>query len=180
MARAGPDPAHRGEPFDHYRSPDPHRAHPRQPPEPRFGGAAFDRGTGCGCTVRGAAPRRCARLSGTRYELQDFNLYYVSRYGYRPSKIAFLAEHAWGAAERGDWPDAMTALERHAYDLPTIKKWLEVFLFRFVEQTQFKRSALPNGPKIGSGGSLSPRSDWRAPSDASARAWVEELRRNAP
>ena len=114
------------------------------------------------------------------YELQDFNLYYLSRYGYRPSKIAFLADHAWGAVERGDWPRVPTALERHTYDLPTIKKWLEVFLCRFIEKSQFKRSALPNGPKVGSGGSLSPRSDWRAPSDANARAWVEELRRNVP
>ncbi|HXZ01838.1 MAG TPA: NAD(+) synthase [Stellaceae bacterium] len=114
------------------------------------------------------------------YELQDFNLYYLSRYGYRPSRIAFLADHAWDDAERGDWPDPSTALERHAYDLPTIKKWLEIFLFRFIEQSQFKRSALPNGPKVGSGGSLSPRGDWRAPSDADARAWIEELRRNVP
>ncbi len=61
------------------------------------------------------------------YELQDFNLYYISRYGYRPSKIAFLADHAWGATERGDWPDPVTTLERNAYDLPAIKKWLERF-----------------------------------------------------
>jgi NAD+ synthase (glutamine-hydrolysing) len=111
------------------------------------------------------------------YELQDFNLYYISRYGYRPSKVAFLADHAWGAAECGA-PDAAT--ERHAYDLPTIKKWLEVFLRRFIEESQFKRSALPNGPKVGSGGSLSPRGDWRAPSDASAAAWIAELHRNVP
>jgi NAD+ synthase (glutamine-hydrolysing) len=114
------------------------------------------------------------------YELQDFNLYYLSRYGYCPSKIAFLADHAWGAVERGDWPDLLTATERHAYDLPTIKRWLEIFLFRFIEQSQFKRSALPNGPKVGSGGSLSPRGDWRAPSDASAQAWIDELRQNVP
>jgi len=114
------------------------------------------------------------------YELQDFHLYYISRYGYRPSRIAFLADHAWGLTERGEWPDTATSLERHAYDLPTIKKWLEVFLRRFIEESQFKRSALPNGPKVGSGGSLSPRSDWRAPSDASAMTWIDELRRNVP
>lgn len=114
------------------------------------------------------------------YALQDFNLYYLSRYGYRPSKIAFLADHAWSERERGDWPEPFPASERHAYDLPTIKKWLEIFLFRFIEQNQFKRSALPNGPKVGSGGSLSPRGDWRAPSDASAKAWIEELRQNVP
>jgi NAD+ synthase (glutamine-hydrolysing) len=89
-----------------------------------------------------------------------------------------MAEHAWGAVERGDWPEEVTSYR--AYDLAAIKKWLEVFLSRFIEQSQFKRSALPNAPKVGSGGSLSPRSDWRAPSDASARAWIDELQRNVP
>jgi len=72
-------------------------------------------------------------------------------------------------------------LEKHnEYDLATIKKWLEVFLYRFFKISQFKRSCLPNGPKVGSGGSLSPRGDWRAPSDAEAEVWLEELRRNVP
>jgi NAD+ synthase (glutamine-hydrolysing) len=114
------------------------------------------------------------------YELQDFNLYYLSRYGFRPSKVAFLAWHAWADRERGAWPPTMPSAKRHEYDLKTIKKWLEVFVLRFFEQSQFKRSALPNAPKIGSGGSLSPRADWRAPSDASARVWLEELRGNVP
>jgi NAD+ synthase (glutamine-hydrolysing) len=114
------------------------------------------------------------------YELQDFNLYYVTRYGFRPSKIAFLAWQAWGDKDRGDWPDLLPAEKRLAYDLPTIRKWLEVFLFRFFQTSQFKRSAIPNGPKVGSGGSLSPRGDWRAPSDAEASVWLEELRQNVP
>jgi NAD+ synthase (glutamine-hydrolysing) len=114
------------------------------------------------------------------YELQDFNLYYVTRYGFRPSKIAFLAWQAWGDKDRGDWPDLLPAEKRLAYDLPTIRKWLEVFLFRFFHTSQFKRSAIPNGPKVGSGGSLSPRGDWRAPSDAEASVWLEELRQNVP
>jgi NAD+ synthase (glutamine-hydrolysing) len=114
------------------------------------------------------------------YELQDFNLYYFSRFGFRPSKVAFLAEHAWSHAGVGDWPECVALPERHEYDLPTIKHWLEVFIVRFFATSQFKRSALPNGPKVGSGGSLSPRGDWRAPSDASAAAWLEELRRNVP
>ncbi len=114
------------------------------------------------------------------YELQDFNLYYATRYGFRPSKIAFLAWHAWGDKDRGDWPDLLPADKRLEYDLPTIRKWLEVFLVRFFQTSQFKRSAMPNGPKVGSGGSLSPRGDWRAPSDAEATAWLEELRRNVP
>ena len=114
------------------------------------------------------------------YELQDFNLYYLSRFGYRPSKVAFLAEHAWSHRDRGDWPESVPAQKRREYDLATLKGWLEVFLRRFFETSQFKRSALPNGPKVGSGGSLSPRGDWRAPSDLSATVWLEELRRNVP
>ncbi|NIR32653.1 MAG: NAD(+) synthase [Gammaproteobacteria bacterium] len=114
------------------------------------------------------------------YELQDFNLYYLSRYGYRPSKVAYLAHHAWSDAARGEWPEMLPLEKRNQYDLKTVKHWLEVFLQRFFEFSQFKRSAIPNAPKVGSGGSLSPRADWRAPSDASARAWIEELRRNVP
>ena len=114
------------------------------------------------------------------YELQDFTLYYVSRFGFRPSKVAYLALQAWGDASRGSWPDLVPPDRRHAYDLPTIKRWLEVFLVRFFRTSQFKRTAMPNGPKVGSGGSLSPRGDWRAPSDAEEVAWVEELRRKVP
>ncbi len=114
------------------------------------------------------------------YELQDFHLYYISRFGYRPSKVAFLAHHAWGDRERGSWPPFLPPEKRREYDLPAIKHWLEVFLHRFFQFSQFKRSALPNGPKVGSGGSLSPRGDWRAPSDAQATAWLEELRRHVP
>ncbi|EFO81618.1 NAD synthetase [Oscillochloris trichoides DG-6] len=111
------------------------------------------------------------------YALQDFNLYYTTRYGFRPSKIAFLSEHAWADSSRGHWPEGLPEEKRVAYDFPTILHWLEVFLFRFFQISQFKRSAVPNGPKVGSGGSLSPRGDWRAPSDASATVWLEELRR---
>ena len=106
------------------------------------------------------------------YPLQDFHLYYTLRWGFRPSKIAFLAESAWGDAALGDWPPGV---ERHAYALPDIKRWLAVFLRRFFGNSQFKRSAVPNGPKISSGGSLSPRGDWRAPSDGLPDAWLEEL-----
>ena len=114
------------------------------------------------------------------YELQDFNLYFITRYGFRPSKVAFLASHAWSNKNRGDWPDLLPASTRLEYDLPTIKRWLEVFLHRFFKLSQFKRSAIPNGPKVGSGGSLSPRGDWRAPSDSEAEAWLSELRENVP
>ena len=114
------------------------------------------------------------------YELQDFNLYYLLRFGFRPSKVAFLAHHAWGDRGRGVWPAFLPEERRHQYDLPTIKRWLEVFLYRFFKLSQFKRSALPNGPKVGSGGSLSPRSDWRAPSDSEATPWLDELRANVP
>ncbi|RAI55127.1 NAD(+) synthase [Roseicella frigidaeris] len=114
------------------------------------------------------------------YALQDFNLYYTLRYGFRPSKIAFLALQAWGDAARGSWPPNFPAGKRNAYALAEIRHWLEVFLQRFFGFSQFKRSAMPNGPKVAAGGSLSPRGDWRAPSDGNARAWLEELRRNVP
>ena len=114
------------------------------------------------------------------YELQDFNLYYISRFGYRPSKVAFLAHSAWGDRRAGTWPDTVPAGERRQYALASIRRWLEVFLRRFFQDSQFKRSAMPNGPKVGSGGSLSPRSDWRAPSDSPATVWLDELRDNVP
>ena len=113
------------------------------------------------------------------YELQDFNLYQLTRYGFRPSKIAFLAWQAWHDAGREPWPPHFPEAARHAYDLAAIKRWLRVFLGRFFTQ-QFKRSALPNGPKVVAGGSLSPRGDWRAPSDASPRVWLDELDANVP
>ena len=114
------------------------------------------------------------------YELQDFFLYYMLRFGYRPSKVAYLAEHAWGDRDRGDWPDLIPPERRNRYSTPEIRHWLEVFLRRFFQTSQFKRSAVPNSPKVGSGGSLSPRSDWRAPSDSEATVWLEELRARVP
>jgi len=114
------------------------------------------------------------------YELQDFNLFYITRFGLKPSKVAFLAWHAWKDAQAGAWPPNFPADARHQYDLATLKKWLRVFLVRFFELSQFKRTAMPNGPKVISGGNLSPRGDWRAPSDSTARTWVEELEANVP
>jgi NAD+ synthase (glutamine-hydrolysing) len=114
------------------------------------------------------------------YELQDFHLYYLSRFGYPPSKVAFLAHHAWSCRDRGTWPASIAVGDRHEYDLTAITKWLEVFIQRFYGTSQFKRSALPNGPKVGSGGTLSPRADWRAPSDSGAQVWLDELHRNVP
>jgi NAD+ synthase (glutamine-hydrolysing) len=114
------------------------------------------------------------------YDLQDFTIYYVTRYGFRPSKVAFLSQHAWSNKMHGRWPDDLPVEKHRQYDIPTIKKWMEVFLFRFFKLSQFKRSCLPNGPKVGSGGSLSPRGDWRAPSDSEADVWLEELRRHVP
>jgi NAD+ synthase (glutamine-hydrolysing) len=114
------------------------------------------------------------------FELQDFFLYYVLRFGYRPSKVAFLAHHAWRDRRTGAWPDLIPDERRNEYSLTEIKHWLEVFLDRFFRTSQFKRSALPNAPKVGSGGALSPRSDWRAPSDSTAETWLAELRENVP
>ena len=110
------------------------------------------------------------------YALQDFSLHYISRFGFRPSKVAFLALNAWGDVKRGAWPEHTPEAARRAYDLSEIRHWLEVFVTRFFATSQFKRSALPNGPKISSGGSLSPRGDWRAPSDGNAAVWLAELK----
>ena len=114
------------------------------------------------------------------YELNDFFLHHVARFGMLPSKIAFLAWHAWKDREAGAWPDGFPDDKRNAYDLHTIAHWLEHFLFRFFTISQFKRSAIPNGPKISSAGALSPRGDWRAPSDGDAKLWIEELRAALP
>jgi NAD+ synthase (glutamine-hydrolysing) len=113
------------------------------------------------------------------YALQDFTLYHVLRRGYRPSKIAFLAWHAWRDPEAGEWPPGYPADRRPSYELVTIRHWLEVFCRRFFA-SQFKRSALPNGPKVSAGGTMSPRGDWRMPSDAAATAWLAELDAHVP
>jgi len=113
------------------------------------------------------------------YALQDFTLFHVLRRGYRPSKIAYLAWNAWRDSEAGDWPAGYPLAERTAYDLGEIRHWLEVFVRRFFAN-QFKRSALPNGPKVVAGGSLSPRGDWRMPSDATPVTWLSELDANVP
>ena len=113
------------------------------------------------------------------YALQDFTLWHVLRRGSRPSRIAFLAHKAWSDAGSGDWPEGLPPTEKVAYDLPEIRRWLELFHRRFFSN-QFKRSTLPNGPKVVAGGSLSPRGDWRMPSDGAATAWLDELERNVP
>jgi NAD+ synthase (glutamine-hydrolysing) len=114
------------------------------------------------------------------YELNDFFLHHVIRYGQRPSKVAFLAWHAWRDAGAGLWPAGFPQARKNAYDLVTIAHWLDRFCTRFFGFAQFKRSALPNGPKVSSAGALSPRGDWRAPSDAVAAVWREELRARLP
>jgi NAD+ synthase (glutamine-hydrolysing) len=114
------------------------------------------------------------------YALNDFFLFYVTRFGLKPSKVAYLCHQAWGDASRGEWPPHHPEADHLAYDLATIKFWLRKFLIRFFQTSQFKRSALPNGPKVVTGGSLSPRGDWRAPSDGNARVWLDELDANVP
>jgi NAD+ synthase (glutamine-hydrolysing) len=113
------------------------------------------------------------------YSLQDLTLYHVIRYGMRPGRIAFLAWHAWHDVDAGEWPPGFPDDRRVAYDLPEIRQWLEVFIKRFFA-SQFKRSALPNGPKVSAGGTMSPRGDWRMPSDASAAAWLADLEATVP
>lgn len=114
------------------------------------------------------------------FALQDFSLFHVLRYGFRPSKIAFLAWHAWSDPEHGNWPPGFPEDKRPSYSLKEIRHWLQVFVQRFYSFSQFKRSALPNGPKVSHGGALSPRGDWRAPSDMSARIWLDEIEREIP
>ncbi len=114
------------------------------------------------------------------YALHDFALFHVLRYGIRPSKIAYLAAHAWADKDAGAWPPGFPEEDRYAYDLPTVAKWLRVFLRRYFAFAQFKRSAIPNGPKVSPVGSLSPRGDWRAPSDGNANAWLAELNAALP
>ncbi len=109
------------------------------------------------------------------YALHDFTLFHVLRYGFRPSKIAFLAEQAWADQDAGSWPAGFPVDKRYAYDRETIVRWLRVFLKRYFGFAQFKRSAVPNAPKVSPAGSLSPRGDWRAPSDGNAAAWLAEL-----
>ncbi len=121
-----------------------------------------------------AGPEQSTESIVGPYELQDFNLYYTLRFGYPPPKIAFLAWSAWRDRTRGAWPD-IPAERRNQYDLAAIKGHLRTFLHRFFKLSQFKRSCIPNAPKVGSGGSLSPRGDYRAPSDGEAEAWLAEL-----
>lgn len=114
------------------------------------------------------------------YELHDFFLFHILRHGQPPSKVAFLAHQAWRDANANPWPfDYPDDLKRE-YDLAVIRKWLEVFCVRFFQLSQYKRSAIPNSPKVSAGGALSPRGDWRAPSDGMAAPWLEELDRNMP
>ncbi|MFT3718718.1 NAD(+) synthase [Pseudorhodoferax sp.] len=108
------------------------------------------------------------------YELQDFHLYHIVRHGFAPAKVAFLAHAAWHDRETGPWPDALQGA-RNQYRLADIKRHLRTFVWRFFQISQFKRSCVPNAPKVGSGGSLSPRGDWRAPSDGEARAWLDAV-----
>ena len=114
------------------------------------------------------------------YVLHDFTLYYVLRYGFSPTRIAFMAEQAWHDVHKGEWCYGFPLHERRAYTLAEIRHWLKIFLQRFFAGSQFKRSALPNAPKVMSAGSLSPRGDWRVPSDSQARLWLEDLENHVP
>ncbi len=126
------------------------------------------------------APSQSTQAKIGPYELQDFHLYYITRYGFRPSKIAFLSHTAWSDASKGAWPAGFGEGKKNDYTIGEIKKWMDVFCYRFFQISQFKRSCVPNGPKVGSGGSLSPRGDWRAPSDSESAPWLDELRANVP
>ena len=109
------------------------------------------------------------------YELQDFNNFYTTRFGYLPTKIAFMAYCTWKDKEAGFWPD-IPQEKRNQYAIGEIKHWLELYVCRFFKTSQYKRSCIPNSPKVGSGGSLSPRGDYRAPSDSEAVVWLDNVR----
>ncbi|HTZ39975.1 MAG TPA: NAD(+) synthase [Syntrophales bacterium] len=122
--------------------------------------------------VKGSQPAQRTEDTIGPYELQDFNNFYTTRFGYLPTKTAFIAWHAWRDKKSGTWPEVPEE-RRNEYKISDIKRWLTVYLARFFQTSQFKRSCIPNGPKVGSGGSLSPRGDWRAPSDSEAAVWLE-------
>jgi len=128
----------------------------------------------------GDQPSQLSEASIGPYELQDFHLYYLTRFGLAPSDVAYLAERAWHNREVGFWPPDVPSAKRNQYTRAEIVRWLRVFLRRFFGSSQFKRSCIPNAPKVGSGGSLSPRGDWRAPSDSYPDLWLDELDRNVP
>lgn len=109
------------------------------------------------------------------YELQDFNNFYTTRFGYLPTKIAFIAYCTWRNKKEGIWPD-LPEEKKHEYTIGEIKHWLQIYLLRFFKLSQFKRSCIPNSPKVGSGGSLSPRGDYRAPSDSEATVWLKNAK----
>lgn len=129
-------------------------------------------------TEEGRKPQATQDTVGP-YNLQDFTLAMVVRHGFRPRKIAFLAWHAWKDADAGEWPPGFPDDARVAYDLEAVRTWLQVFVKRFFAN-QFKRSALPNGPKVSPSGTMSPRGDWRMPSDAKGTAWLAEIERDVP
>jgi NAD+ synthase (glutamine-hydrolysing) len=131
-------------------------------------------GAGQAGDAAGAPAQKTQDVIGP-YELQDFNLYYIVRYGFAPSKVAFLALSAWGDRAAGAWPYD-ESVPRNEYSLAEIKRVLGIFVWRFFKTSQFKRTCVPNGPKVGTGGSLSPRGDWRAPSDGEAAVWLAELK----
>ena len=125
--------------------------------------------------VNGSQPAQRTEDTIGPYELQDFNNFYTTRFGYLPTKIAFMAWHAWRDKKAGAWPEVPEE-RRNEYTIGQIRRWLRVYLQRFFQTSQFKRSCIPNGPKVGSGGSLSPRGDWRAPSDSEAAVWLENAK----
>ena len=131
-----------------------------------------------GRRAEGETPQATEESVGP-YNLQDFTLHHVVRLGMRPRRIAFLAWHAWRDLAAGEWPPGFPHDARVAYDLEDVRRWLEVFVKRFFAN-QFKRSALPNGPKVSPGGTMSPRGDWRMPSDVRPTAWLAEIERDVP
>jgi NAD+ synthase (glutamine-hydrolysing) len=124
--------------------------------------------------TEGAQPAQRTEEVVGPYELQDFNNFYITRFGYLPTKVAFIAYCTWRDRSRGKWPNIPDSKQKQ-YNIREIKHWMGIYLYRFFKLSQFKRSCIPNGPKVGSGGSLSPRGDYRAPSDGESTAWMADL-----
>ncbi len=125
--------------------------------------------------INGGQPAQKTESVVGPYDLQDFNNFFITRFGYLPTKVAFMAYCTWRDKTKGQWPD-VPKKKRNQYTIGEIKQWLMIYLHRFFKLSQYKRSCIPNGPKVGSGGSLSPRGDYRAPSDSEATVWLENAK----
>ena len=126
--------------------------------------------------AEGRSRRRAPRRASARTSCRTSTSTTILRYGFAPTKVAFLAWTAWHDASQRRWPDAPDVRATRTR-WPRSRSTCARSCYRFFKTSQFKRSCVPNAPKVGSGGSLSPRGDWRAPSDSEATVWLEDVER---